>query len=119
MLRYLSPAKICLVVLVEIYRTNEVRPSDNIALLSFIAAQIIPRSAEASHNNAPSPRRGQTLDDFQQLLAPITSQFPGRSLYDVFLRSLWSLESLEDLEQIFHTVRALHFLYWFTLTLGL
>lgn len=109
MLRYLSPAKICLVILIELYRTNEVKSTDSITLLSFISTHTLRRSSDILISDGPAqPDSIRTLAEFQSLLSPLTSSFPGRSLYDVFLRKLWNLQSLESLEQLFNTVRLVH-----------
>ena len=108
MLRYLSPAKISLVILIELYRTSEAKSSDSIVLLSFISTHILRRANDALTSDGSSqPESIGGLTDFHQLLAPLTSRFPGRSLYDVFLRSLWSQQSLENLEQLFSSVSSL------------
>jgi len=108
MLRYLSPAKICLVILIELYRTNEVKSTDSITLLSFVSTHTLRRSTDVFLSDGPAqPNSIRTLADFQSLLSPLTSSFPGRSLYDVFLRKLWGVQSLEGLEHLFNSVRSL------------
>lgn len=104
MSRYLSPAKICLVILIDLYRANEAPPSNGINLLSFISSHILRRHADTPSSDS-KPHSIRSLKDFESLLVPITSNFPGRSLYDVFLRHLWQLQSIEQLEDVFQVVR--------------
>lgn len=99
MSRFLTPSKICLVVLIEIYRTYEVPASNSIALLSFISSHTIRRHDDAN-SGAPSTIAAQSsasLKDFKAILLPLQSKVPGRSLYDVFTHHLWSFTSFDQL----------------------
>lgn len=105
MSRFLSPAKLCLILLIDIYHDGEVQLKDTIQILSFISERIIRRNEAADDSNdqflAPS---SLALASFQALLSPLASNFPGRSLYDVFLSSIWALDSFEQLDTVFEKV---------------
>ena len=105
MSRFLSPSKICLVILIELYRANEAQPSDSVTILSFISHHILTRSSDLQLDESKSrPSSIASVKDLEKLLSPLTSAFPGRSLFDLFLRHLWSLTSLEHLEELFQRV---------------
>lgn len=106
MSRYLSPAKICIVVLIDVYHHHEAQPADIIHLLSFISQYILRKSHSASDEKEAANLQSLTLNSFESLLTPLTSNFPGRSLYDVFLRYLWALSSLEKLDELFEKSRS-------------
>ncbi|PSK34827.1 hypothetical protein B9Z65_1410 [Elsinoe australis] len=106
MSRFLSPAKICLILLIDVYFNHEARPSDTIHLLSFISKHILRRNekSKTSEDQSQAPQI-TSLNQFQTLLTPLTSNLPGRSLYDVYLRYLWGLASFEQLDHLFEKSR--------------
>ncbi|KAG8624236.1 hypothetical protein KVT40_007303 [Elsinoe batatas] len=106
MSRFLSPAKICLILLIDVYHDHEVQPADTIKLLSFISQHILRRNEaiKATGEGSQSPL-ALSLASFQTLLSSLGSTFPGRSLYDVFLKSLWRLVSFDQLDSIFEKSR--------------
>ncbi|KAF2150472.1 hypothetical protein K461DRAFT_280471 [Myriangium duriaei CBS 260.36] len=104
MSRYLSPVKICIVILIDVYFHREAQPIDTIHLLAFISQHVL--------NRADTPSDGRQnnqitdLKPFESLLSPLTSNFPGRSLHDVFLKYLWALSSFEKLDDLFEKSRS-------------
>lgn len=105
MSRYLSPGKICLLYLIELYRYGEVQNKNVVVILSFIFSHIVhdlqSRDTTTSTSESLSIR---SINDFQKLLSSLPSRFPGRSLFDVFLKLLWDLQSLEQLSSLFEKV---------------
>ena len=101
MSRFLSPSKISLVLLIDLYANRQAQPADTIHLLSLISLHILPPSR-------PSPQLQTTtsldLSSIESVLSPLTSHFPGRSLYDVFLQYLWRLTGFEQLHELFDKV---------------
>ena len=106
MSRYLTPSKICLVVLVDIYRTAEVPAGNTIAVLSFISSHIIRRSEDnpVAAVNDGTPLTAPSLADFEHVLSPLPCKRPGRSLYDLFLQRLWAFKSFEQLPDFVEAV---------------
>ncbi|KAI1483426.1 hypothetical protein K445DRAFT_61104 [Daldinia sp. EC12] len=117
MSRFLNPAKIGLLALIELY-TKKTVPTDSIVdVLSFITSHIIDSDAQAS-SSTPKGRwkRAETtvslvisIADFEKVLAPHTaaSGMPGRSLWYVFLDRLWKIDSLDSLHEFFDHCSAL------------
>ncbi|PNS19687.1 hypothetical protein CAC42_7531 [Sphaceloma murrayae] len=105
--RFLSPAKICLILLIDVYHHREAQDSDAIPLLSFVSQHVLRRNEawKTSNGSATSPQI-LALEDFRTLLSPLTSNLPGRSLYDVFLKYLWRLASFDELDGLFEQSRA-------------
>lgn len=92
MSRFLTPSKLCLLVLIDIYRDEALPLKSTIPVLSFISSHIIRRSYDqTSTSDGPSP---PTLKDFETLLSPQASNHPGRSLYETFVAKLWELDNL-------------------------
>ncbi|RDW77399.1 hypothetical protein BP6252_05452 [Coleophoma cylindrospora] len=108
MTRFLTPAKIGLLILIELYTDAIVPTASTIPILSFVINQILP----ATH-----PKASQKLVDksrplpfvldlkaFETLLKtkyPLAVGLPGRSLWDHFLKKLWGIDSLDALHVFF------------------
>ncbi|KAL1301515.1 hypothetical protein AAFC00_005758 [Neodothiora populina] len=105
MSRFLTPSKVCVLVLIQIY-CNETPPQKStVPVLSFISSHIIQRSVDpGSEQNGPSPA---SLKDFEILLAAQESNHPGRSLHDVFLTKLWELHDLVTFTDFFQDLTAI------------
>ncbi|KAL2065443.1 hypothetical protein VTL71DRAFT_3113 [Oculimacula yallundae] len=106
MTRFLTPAKISLLALIELYTEQEVPTSATIPILSFILSQLLPSTYKSQPRD---PKSSQTLPfildlkSFETLLTnhPAAAGIPGRSLWDHFLRKLWGINSLDALHEFF------------------
>lgn len=107
MARYLTPSKIGLLALIELY-TEEAVPSDAIhPVLSFITSHLTDRdmatTATANEGRWGKAERAVSLiigiKDFEKLLGsyPFLMGMPGRRLWDQFLGKLWDINSLDAL----------------------
>ncbi|KAG6021285.1 hypothetical protein E4U41_002531, partial [Claviceps citrina] len=114
MARYLTPAKVGLLALVELY-TEEAVPSDAVLpVLSFITSHLMDHdstdpSASQETRWAKAERTFSlviTIKDFEKLLAsyPLLTGIPGRKLWDQFLRKLWDINSLDALNDFFDRI---------------
>lgn len=110
MARYLTPAKIGLLALIELYTDAVVPTASAIPILSFIVSHLLPSSVLTTQNLSHGMVDGQTTGsviisilDFEKLLSvhPSASGLPGRSLWDLFLKKLWDINSLDALHVFF------------------
>lgn len=92
MSRYLTPSKICLLLLVQLYRDGSIPMKSAIHVLSFISGQTGRRPSE--QGTRQPPRTTPSLDDLERLLTHHQSRVAGRSLHDRFLELLWGLHDL-------------------------
>ena len=99
MTRYLTPWRIALSCLIAIYTDGVVPNSSAIHVLSFLTAGLFPLD----------PVDGQwekhylpTIYDLEKVLSGHESSVPGRTLWDLFLKKIWSLNSLDALEEFFN-----------------
>ncbi|KAH8884272.1 hypothetical protein GQ53DRAFT_662214 [Thozetella sp. PMI_491] len=109
MARYLTPAKIGLLSLVELYSEAAVPNDAIVPVLSFLTSHIL--DGEASYQPSQPGDHWQKVDstvnlmlnakDFEKLLGPIPSSMPGRRLWDKFLDKLWAIDSLHALHDFF------------------
>ncbi|KAH7309006.1 anaphase-promoting complex subunit 5-domain-containing protein [Stachybotrys elegans] len=107
MARYLSPAKIGLLVLIELYTEEAIPPKAILPVLSFITSHII------NYDDSPATGAQQarweraertvslviTIKEFEKLLGsyPFLMGMPGRKLWDQFIGKLWDINSLDAL----------------------
>ncbi len=106
--RFLTPFKIALLVVVELYTDAIVPASSTIPILSFVLDQILPPTIK-SHIQTEDVASAQSLPflldlkSLEILLAghPATSGLPGRTLWDHFLKKLWDIDSLDALHAFF------------------
>jgi len=107
MTRFLTPSKIGLLALIELYTDANVPTSSTITILSFILNQLLPASFSKPQatSSASSPTLPFVLDlkSFESLLTshPSAAGIPGRTLWDHFLRKLWDIDSLDGLHVFF------------------
>lgn len=121
MARYLTPAKIGLLALIELY-VEEAVPNDAIIpVLSFLASHILDSDLQSSTTSTTTPgasagaaanrwQRAErsiglvvSVKDFEGLLLPFpaVNKLPGRNLWDRFLEKLWGIDSLDALQEFF------------------
>jgi len=107
MTRYLTPSKIALLALIELYTDATVPTSSTIPILSFLLNQLLPSTVprfqpEASTLVQPLPFILEP-NAFETLLAayPAAHGLPGRTLWDHFLKKLWDIDSLDALHIFF------------------
>lgn len=100
--RCLTPSKISLMVLVSLYCDLVVPNQAIIPVLSFIVARLVPSTnpSETASSGA-TINSAVTIDDLEKLMRSQPSNQPGRSLFDQFLKRLWSIDCLHSLHQVF------------------
>ncbi|RYP44812.1 hypothetical protein DL768_008770 [Monosporascus sp. mg162] len=111
MSRFLNPAKIGLLALIELYTNKTVPTSSIVQILSFITSHLIDYDLSSPPGDSEGRwKRAETavsivvsITDFEKVLTPHTaaSGMPGRSLWYVFLDKLWKIDSLDALHAFF------------------
>ncbi|EGY20923.1 anaphase-promoting complex protein [Verticillium dahliae VdLs.17] len=111
MARYLTPAKIGMLSLIELYTDEHVPNAAIIPVLSFITSHVLDYDpASFNSSNAASWDKAKkavsivvSIQDFESLLNPypVLVGLPGRKLWDSFLDRLWDINSLHELHSFF------------------
>lgn len=110
MARYLTPASIGLLCLIELYTDSVVPTSSTVPILSFIISHLLPSSLSKHQNNLPGGETRESslnfivsIKDFENLLSShaAASGLPGRSLWDIFVKKMWDINSLDALHVFF------------------
>ncbi|KAJ5613564.1 hypothetical protein N7528_007218 [Penicillium herquei] len=98
MTRYLTPWRISLLCLITVYTDGFVPNSSAVHVLSFLTAGLFPLD--------PADKQWEThylpsITELEDVLSCHESSVPGRTLWDLLLKKLWSLDSLDALEWFF------------------
>lgn len=110
MSRYLTPAKIGLLVLIELYTESVVAAESTVPILSFIISHLLPSCLPKPQNTLSEAEDSEdirsfiiSISDFRTLLVahPAVGGLPGRTLWDLFLKKLWEIDSLDQLHVFF------------------
>lgn len=112
MARYLTPAKISLLALIELYIQEAVPNNAIIPVLNFISSQLIDSETLNARPTTPPSRWTKaentiglvlSINDFEKLLTPFAAAngLPGRRLWDRLLEKLWGIDSLHALQEFF------------------
>lgn len=106
MSRYLTPSKVALLCLISIYTEGVVLNSSAIHVLSFLVSCLFP--IEDSGLSATSKRwysdATVSITDLEEALSTHASSIPGRSIWDLFLKKIWSVDSCDALEVFFSEI---------------
>lgn len=101
MTRYLTPWRISLLCLITVYTDGVVPNSSAIHVLSFLTAGLFPLDAadkQWQKHYLPS------IAELEEVLSGHESSVPGRTLWDLFLKKIWSIDSLDAMEEFFNDV---------------
>lgn len=105
--RFLTPAKIGLLALIEVYTDAIVPDASTITILSFILNQVLPATLSKSQTNHSAATDNLpfilNLKSFETILSahPSASGLPGRTLWHHFLKKIWDIDSLYALHDFF------------------
>lgn len=92
--RYLTPSRICFVILIELYLSDGTGADARTNLLKFIANNIDIATADDEESLPSLPSNDISI--FTPLSQWLSSM-PGRNIYDVFLQRIWDLDNLDSL----------------------
>lgn len=110
MSRFLTPAKIGLLALIELYVEKAVPISAMLDVLSFVTSHLMDADTRRPANGSSHWAKAEntvrlviSIADFEKVLSPhaAASGIPGRSLWYVFLDKLWKINSLDALHEFF------------------
>lgn len=109
--RYLTPPKLTLLLLTDLYiSSDQIASTSKLNVLSFIASQINTPSDYDDNNIEESVTSSTTSSDitaFSESLSQSQSTIPGRSVYDILLQRVWDLDGLDSLFALFQQLNAL------------
>ncbi|QGA21289.1 hypothetical protein EYB26_008999 [Talaromyces marneffei] len=105
MSRFLTPSKVTLLCLVSLYVEGTVPNTSAVPVLSFLISHILPLPPGDSDRSPRAFTRDKkhavSLDALEEVLSYHASSIPGRSVWDLLLRKMWSLDCCDALETFF------------------
>jgi len=100
--RYLTPGRICLLVLIDLYLAGEAASSIRVDLLAFVASRIHSTARQEYVDVVEVLKHvGGDASAFSDVMSQWPSGVPGRTTYDAFLQRLWSFGGLDALHVFF------------------
>ena len=103
MSRYLTPSKVGLLALISLYCDSVVPSIATIPVLSFLVSHLLPVSAAVS-SKKPSTVDSNfvvAIEQIQKATIVLVSGIPGRTVWDLLLKKLWEINSLDALNVFF------------------
>ncbi|OOF98558.1 hypothetical protein ASPCADRAFT_139768 [Aspergillus carbonarius ITEM 5010] len=108
MSRYLTPSKVALLCLISIYTEGVVPNSSAIHVLSFLITCLSPlERVPHSPMQDQDMRCSVSITDLENALTSHSSSIPGRSIWDLFLKKIWSIDCCDALEVFFADISAI------------
>ncbi|KAK3996945.1 putative anaphase-promoting complex subunit 5 [Cladorrhinum sp. PSN332] len=112
MSQYLTPAKIGLLALIELYVEGAVPNVAICPIIDFLASHLLDCDLQNTPDDHPALRWKKaeglirlvvSIKDFEQLLLawPAADKIPGLRLWDRFLEKLWGIDSLDGMHAFF------------------
>lgn len=95
MSRYLTPAKVCLLCLVELYSDSRFPNRAILSLLGFVVKHLVTPKESSDHSF------NLTLEQIQTATANVPSAVVGRSVFDLLLKKLWEINSFDAFHDFF------------------
>lgn len=105
--RYLTPSKIGLLALVAIYVEGLIPNSSALDALSFLMNNVLKSSAKESTKASIEAEDAIPIDSFERTLSPLVSSFPGRTVFDSFLKKVWSIDCADTLHSFLTNITCL------------
>ncbi|KAK5740112.1 APC5 protein [Elasticomyces elasticus] len=99
MARYLTPARIGLLILTEQYLSGHLASGARLKVLSFIASHIV--ASTGNDGQAAVISLDADAAEFFSSLSGLPSDVPGRTAHDALLQRLWKLDGLDALHTLF------------------
>ncbi|KAL5337549.1 anaphase-promoting complex subunit 5-domain-containing protein [Aspergillus crustosus] len=106
MSRYLTPSKVALLCLVSIYTEGVVPNSSAIHVLSFVVAHLghLGAGDASSLSDDWAAQCSVSIENLEKALISCSSSIPGRSIWDLFLRKVWSIDSCDAFDGFFSAI---------------
>ncbi|KAF2861462.1 hypothetical protein K470DRAFT_281486 [Piedraia hortae CBS 480.64] len=100
--RYLTPERLCLAVIVQLYLDTKYPHDTQLAVLSFVASRILPVPQLAKLRiDELLDAKGIGAKVFARKLSQLPSNVSNRSVYDNFLAQIWGYSGLDSLQVLF------------------
>lgn len=109
MTRYLTPSKIGLLALICLYTEGVVPNASTISILAFLVSHLLPPDPLKIAPSIVSPGKNHAIpiEEFEEATSSHASAFPGRTIWDLFLKTIWAIDSCDALDSFFRNLSSL------------
>lgn len=109
MSRYLTSFRIALLALITVYSDGLVPSSATIPVLSFLISYLLPVHSSSKEQEADTSHDDFTtsIERLQKATIIYASAIPGRTVWDLLLKNLWTINSLDALHTFFDDLPSL------------
>jgi len=94
--RFLTPSKVALLALAQVYSKGSIPLSGTARVLNVLISRILLDSKES--DELLQQQVGDTVLDLEQALAGQASAIPGRTVWDLLLKGLWAIDCADALD---------------------
>ncbi len=98
MSRFLTPVRVSLLALAVIYTEGVIPTSECVKVLNLLISQLLPDSKHALPGSEEGFEHGVSISTFELTLSNLGSVMPGRTIYDLLLKKLWSIDCFDSLD---------------------
>lgn len=109
MSRYLTPAKVALLALISLYTESTIPTAATVPILSFVISHVLPLDASSGSDGTGQMYKNVVISiyDLQNATISQLCGIPGRTVWDLLLKKLWELNSLDALDVFFENLPSL------------
>ncbi|MCJ1288116.1 anaphase promoting complex subunit 5 [Xylographa opegraphella] len=105
MSRYLNAPKLGLLALISLYGDSVVPTAAIVPLLSFVVSFLLPQAiAGGRQSREEGYFSASSIGDIREATIVHASGIPGRTLWDLFLKKLWEVNSFDQLHVFFDSL---------------
>ena len=107
MSRYLTPSKVGLLVLGSLYVEGVAPASETVPLLSFLITHILPNAAHPPTVPPGETNHAVPVSEIESSLALLKTAIPGRTVWDLFVQKMWSINCADALDSFLSNITLL------------
>ncbi|KAL9621722.1 MAG: hypothetical protein Q9160_003840 [Pyrenula sp. 1 TL-2023] len=105
--RFLTPSKVGLLALIKLYAEGSIPNSAAVDVLSFLMNHVIRTPSSASATVPLDADGAIPMESFEHTLSPLASSFPGRTIWDAFLKKIWNIDCADTLHSFLSNITSL------------
>ncbi|KAK5099871.1 APC5 protein [Lithohypha guttulata] len=94
--RFVTPSKVVILILARLYLKNSVPFSGTTKVLDVLMSKILPDASD--RDDSVQQQDGEDILDLEKALAREQSAIPGRSIWDLLLKDMWTIDCVDALD---------------------
>lgn len=94
--RFVTPSKVVILILARLYLRNSVPFSGTTKVLDVLMSKILPDASD--RDDSVRQQDGEDILDLEKALSREQSAIPGRSIWDLLLKDIWTIDCVDALD---------------------